>query len=146
MADWRASRDPLFRGDQRGGVQLPSPAADPSIVRHVLYLDGAGRPTPYLSTSEDREVAERFASRGGHVYVTLPRSWGALGVGHVSQTDLLQMLRGKGKGRAAWSSALEVMQARRYVEESAEHLADFAGLPVDGLRERTDEVFPPGRS
>ena len=146
MAKWKASRDPLFRGDGHGGVHLPVPDADDAIVRHVLYLDGAGRPTPYLSTTEDREVAERFAGSGGRVYETTVPSWISRDVRHVSRLELLQDLKGTGRGRCSWSSAFEVMQARKYVEESSEHLADFGGLPADGLREIVDDLFPPASS
>lgn len=141
MAGWKASRDPLFRGDGAGGVCLPTPAADDSIVRHLLYLDGAGRQTPYLSTTEDRAVAERFAGASGQVYATAVPTWAPRGVAHVPRTELLQNLKGKGKGRAAWPSALEVMQARRYVEESAEHLADFRGVDSADLNEVCGSLF-----
>jgi hypothetical protein len=40
------------------------PGADTSIVRHILYLDGYGRQTPYLSTTERTEVAAIFGARG----------------------------------------------------------------------------------
>ncbi len=143
MPPWKANRDPLFRGDARGGVSLPEPDADPSIVRHVLFLDGPGRSTPYLSTTESREVAERFAGRHGQVYTTRPPKWKKHGVGHLSRRELLQLLKGRGKGRASWPSAFEVLTARRRVEEHAEHLADFSGLPTEGLRALIDTLFPP---
>jgi len=54
---WRATQHPLFRGDAASGVGIPRPDADPSIVRHILYLDGPGRETPYLSTTESRIFA-----------------------------------------------------------------------------------------
>jgi hypothetical protein len=128
LGRWKASEDLLFRGDSRDGVQLPTPGASDSIVRHILYLDGFGRPTPYLSTSEVRDVAARFASSGGRVYTTAVPGWAAHGVKHISQSELLQLLTGKGKGKASWNNALEVMQARRHAEESAEHLASFCDV------------------
>lgn len=124
-ANWKSSRDPLLRGDASGGIESPAPKADRSIVRHVLYLGGAGRESPYLSTTEDAATARRFAGPRGTVYRSHVPAWRADGVKHRSRRELLQLLRGKGKGDASWSNAFEVMQARRYVEEHAEHLADF---------------------
>lgn len=128
---WRRSKDPLWRGDSAAGVSLPSPGADRSIVRHVLYLDGAGRATPYHSTSERREVAEHFATgAGARVYETsVPRAE-ELGVSAVSNIELLSLLKGKGHGDAAWPSAFEVLQARKYVEQWSEHLLKFCELPA----------------
>ncbi len=143
-ADWSAKRDPLYRGDVAGGVQVPQPAADPSLVRHILYPDGPGRQSPYLSVSESREVAQRFAGADGRVYDTRVLTWAEHGVGHRARKELVQLLRGQGKGDAAWPSAFEVMQARRYVEENAEHLADFRSLrdaDADGLRRMVDAMF-----
>ncbi|MCB9665031.1 MAG: hypothetical protein H6732_13030 [Alphaproteobacteria bacterium] len=144
MSTWKQRRDPLFRGDGEGGVQLPTPGADPSVVRHILYLDGPGRPTPYVSTTESRDVAEGFA-KGGRVYQTRVPDWAPHGVVHLSRKELLSNLRGVGKGRARWPSAQQVMTARRYVEEAAEHLADFSGVVSEDLRGVVDAVFPPGR-
>ena len=53
---WRRKTDPLYRGDAADAVLIPVPDADASIVRHILYLDGYGRATPYLSTTERMEV------------------------------------------------------------------------------------------
>ncbi|NUP99531.1 MAG: hypothetical protein HUU35_06720 [Armatimonadetes bacterium] len=144
---WKASRDPLYRGDAGSQVQLPAPAADPSLVRHILYLGGRGRLSPYLSLSESREVAQRFAGREGRIYRSRVPRWPALAVAHRSRSDLVQLLRGQGKGEAAWPSAFEVMQARRYVEENAEHLADFRALADAAeptLRGVVDQVFDEG--
>lgn len=121
---WKQSKSLLYRGDHTDVVSVPRFDADDSVVRHVLYLEGPGRETPYLSTSEQRQVAERFAQAGG-VWETSVACAKAEGVGHISRLDLLTMLRGKGKGKATWSSAFEVMQARRYVEQHCEHLLDF---------------------
>jgi hypothetical protein len=127
---WRQRRDPLWRGDSAAGLARPSPRADPSIVRHVLYLDGAGRETPYHSTSEDRDMAAHFAGGpGGRVYETSVGKAQAAGVRHVSRLELLGMLQGKGKGDARWPSAYEVMTARRYVEQWSEHLLSYGDLP-----------------
>lgn len=123
---WKAAKDPLFRGDARSSPATPVPSADPSLVRHILYLGGAGRDSPYLSFTEDEIVAGRFAGSDGRIYSTTVRKLKARNINHISRHELLQLLRGKGKGRAVWGNAFEVMQARRYVEEHAEHLGDFS--------------------
>ncbi len=141
---WRHQSDPLLRGDGADEVGLPAPDGDTSIVRHVLYMEGPGRETPYLSTSELREAAEHFAGRGGRVWSAMLRVLRREGLGHVSRRDLLDLLRGTGKGRAKWHSAFEVAQARRYAEQWHEHLVDFAPLdPIDEaqLREVVDRCF-----
>jgi hypothetical protein len=125
-SQWRQAKDPLFRGSDDGTPGSPDPAADASIVRHVLYLEGAGRPTPYLSTTEDLSTAERFGH--GSVYETTAARAVTAGLGHLSRRELLGLLKGTGKGRASWHSAFEVAQARRYVEEHSEHLLDSTGL------------------
>jgi hypothetical protein len=33
---WRQKKDPLWRGDGTDGLQPVDPAADPSLVRHIL--------------------------------------------------------------------------------------------------------------
>lgn len=121
---WKASKDSLFRGDTAAAVRLPTPRADDSIVRHVLYLEGPGRETPYLSTTESRDTARRFAGSGA-VWQTSVATAKANAVDHISNSELLSSLQGKGKGKAKWSDAYEVMQARRYVEQWSEHLLDF---------------------
>lgn len=121
---WKSSRDPLLRGDARSGVRVPVPSADDSIVRHVLYLEGPGRETPYLSVSESFEAAKRFA-QDGTVWTTFVKKAAAHGVGHISRTELLSCMKGNGKGNAKWDDPFEVMQARRYVEQWSEHLLDF---------------------
>ena len=140
---WRHQRDPLLRGDHVDHVGLPTPAADQSIVRHVLYLEGAGRESPYLSTTELEEAARYFAGEG-RVWKTMLRTIRAEGLGHVSRRELLDLLKGTGKGRARWRSALEVAQARRYAEQWFEHLIDFAPLsPIaePELRTVVDRCF-----
>jgi hypothetical protein len=124
---WKQSKDPLYRGDHKDAVSIPTPEADPSVIRHVLYLEGPGRKTRYLSTSERREVAERFAQAGG-VWRTSVNIAKADSVTHISNSELLGLMKGNGKGKAKWPDAFEVMQARRYVEEHSEHLLDFQGI------------------
>lgn len=129
---WRQRRDPLWRGDSDSGLTRPSPRADPSIVRHILFLDGAGRETPYHSTSEVREDAASFArGRGGRVYQTTVAAANASDVRHISKTELIALLQGRGHGAANWPSAQEVMTARRYVEQWNEHLLNYADLPEE---------------
>jgi hypothetical protein len=84
-----------------------------------------------------------FAGPRGRVYAIKAPDAGAKGVGHIPRIELLGLLRGKGHGRAGWSSALEVMTARRYVEQWAEHLFDFSasGPSPDDLRALVDELF-----
>lgn len=140
---WRKKRDPLFRGDAAAGVAHPDPGADASIVAHILYLDGAGRSTPYQSTTESEEVARHFAGARGRIYETRATDAEARSVGHVSRFELVRLLRGKGQGRAKWSSALEVMQARRYVEMWSEHLLDFRQVPKEDVPVVIAELYKP---
>lgn len=121
---WKQSKDPLYRGDQKDAVTVPTPAADDSVIRHVMYFEGPGRETPYLSTTERRGVAEYF-SQAGSVWKTSVADAKANSVGHISNSELLGLMKGNGKGKAQWNDAHEVMQARRYVEEHSEHLLDF---------------------
>ncbi len=123
---WNAIRDPLLRGDATTGVRVPVPAANDSIIRHVLYLEGPGRETPYLSASESMAAANRFA-QAGVVWKTFVKQAQANGVGHIGNSALLSLMKGYGKGKAKWDDPFEVMQARRYVEQWSEHLLDFRG-------------------
>jgi hypothetical protein len=125
---WKASRDALYRGDVRDAPGEPTPDADTSIVRHILYLGGAGRESPYLSLTEDEWVAQRFAGKDGKVYASSAPILKQHEVGHLTRRELTQWLKGTGKGRAEWPNAFEVLRARQYVEENAEHLADFSGF------------------
>jgi hypothetical protein len=126
---WKLSKDPLFRGDQPGGVRPPTHAADKSIVRHILYLEGPGRDTPYLSCTEIEDTAKRFAGRSGKIYQTFPPAWNEENVKHRSRKELLDLLKGDGKGDAKWHDAFELAIARKYVEEHQEHLCDFSDHP-----------------
>lgn len=123
---WKASKDPLYRGDEKRSVCVPSPDANDSIVRHVMYFEGPGRETPYLSTTEEFELAEYFSN--GAVWQTYVKIAKAESVGHIARTELLSLMKGNGKGKAKWPNAFEVMQARRYVEQWGEHLLDFRGI------------------
>ncbi|RKG75497.1 hypothetical protein D7W82_36660 [Corallococcus sp. CA049B] len=58
--------------------------------------------------------------------------------------DLLSMLRGVGKGDAKWKNALEVMTARKYVEQWSEHLLDFRAhksSSKEQVEKLIDELF-----
>jgi hypothetical protein len=138
---WKKNRDPLFRGDSAAGIAVPDPAAETSIVDHILYLGGPGRATCYQSTTEAEEVATQFAGKAGKVYRTTAPRAETHGVGHLSQVELKNLLRGNGHGRAKTSSALLVMQARRYVELNAEHLLDFAHVPSKTVAQVVKDVY-----
>lgn len=49
-------------------------------------------------------------------------------VTHIDNKQLLGLLKGKGKGRAKWPNAYEVLQAKRYAEQHFEHLLDFTNV------------------
>jgi hypothetical protein len=114
------------------GVAIPEPTADVSIVRHILYLDGAGRPTPYTSTTHDRAIARTFARPRGRVWET-----------SVAQPhdELLQNLRGKGHGTRFTGRPSEVAQARVYAERHGEHLLDWRTVRQSEIADRVRAVF-----
>jgi hypothetical protein len=120
--------DPLFRGDRSDTVCVPAPGADPSLIRHILYLGGYGRESPYLSTSSEESIAAGFATGGGRVWKTSGQRAEHLGVKHLSQRELEAILRSSRKGRARWSNARQRLLAQKYVEQHAEHLIDFIPL------------------
>lgn len=134
---WKMSRDPLFRGDGKDSVSIPNPEADDSIVRHIMFFEGPGRETPYLSTSEEYELAENFSN--GSVWETSVKIAKKESVLHISRAELLSLMKGKGKGKAEWPNAFEVMQARRYVEQWGEHLLDFR--KVENPSRVTEKIF-----
>jgi hypothetical protein len=126
---WRKKSDFLYRGDAADAVFVPVPAANPSIVRHILYLDGYGRDTPYSSTSERKEVAVLFGARGG-IWITRAPLAEENSVTHIDNKQLLGLLtgKGKGKGKGKWPNAYEVLQAKKYAEQHYEHLLDFSSV------------------
>ncbi len=140
---WRRNKDPLFRGDSAAGVSTPDPSSSTGIVAHILYLGGAGRRTPFHSASESEDTALYFAGLDGKVYRTHVRVAEDHAVHHIGQQELLRVLRGKGFGRAKWGSALEVMQARRYVEQWAEHLLDFSDVPPEEAGRTAAALYAP---
>lgn len=138
---WKISKDFLYRGENSNGLTTPTPRANKSIVRHILYLEGQGRETPYLSSTEHADTAKRFAGRHGSVFQAAPREWGSSSVKHRSKKELLDLLKGKGKGDAEWHSALEVLRASQYVEEHAEHLADFSDIQPEDAQKVVHTIF-----
>ena len=108
-----------------------------------MYFGGFGRRTPYHSTSEDENAARHFASDAGRVYRTLATLAESHGVKHIGRLELLKLLRAKGFGAAKWSSALEVMQARKYVEQWSEHLLDFADVFRGQIATVLKELYKP---
>ena len=135
---WKAGKNLLYRGDDADEVSCPTPAADASLIRHIMYFEGPGRETPYLSTTESREVAAHF-SRAGAIWETNVEKIVSNKVGHISNKELITLLKGTGKGNASWDSPSEVMQARRYVIEHSEHLLDFRS--VDDPRAAATAIF-----
>jgi hypothetical protein len=121
----------LWRGDAADQVATPCPKADPNVVRHILYLEGFGRETPYLSVTEVEEQAAHFAGRSGSVWETAPERAHAQGVAVLTRKELLAWLKGTGHGRAAWPRPYEVAQARALVERWGEHLYDYCDAPED---------------
>lgn len=138
---WKISKDPLYRGESSSNPTIPTPQANKSIVRHVLYLEGQGRETPYLSTSESEDTARRFAGRSGSIFHAIAKEWHKSEVKHRSRKELLDLLKGKGKGDAGWGSAVEVLRAHQYVEEHAEHLADFSEIQPEAAESTVNAIF-----
>ena len=97
---------------------------------------------PYLSASEEIEWARRFAQGAGDAIwqAEVPRALAA-GVKHRSCRELLGLLKGRGKGDAAWPSAYEVLRARAYVEEKLEHLFDFRDIADKAVGHAVTVVF-----
>ena len=129
---WR-QRDPLYRGDDAAGVAVPDPSSTTSVVPHILYLGGRGRLTPYTSTTESKEVGAYFAGHRGTVWLATASGAVVAGAKHRSQGQLLQDLRGRGKGNARWSNSFEVAQAASYVEQWSEHLLDWSDVPPSAI-------------
>lgn len=141
---WKEAEDPLFRGDSVEMPAPPLPDADPSLVRHILQVDGPGQQSPYLSTTESEETATYFAVPKGFVFSTSVTALKEAKVGYIGKTELLQLLVGQGKGKASWHSAAEVKRAAELVEKHAEHLASFRphhAANEEELRQIVQETF-----
>ncbi len=144
MRPWKEASDPLFRGDSVAPPGSPATQADPSLVRHILQVDGPGQQSPYLSTTESEETATYFAVPKGFVLSTSVSTLKSAEVGYLGKMELLQLLVGKGKGGARWHSAAEVRRAAHLVEQHAEHLADFRphdGAPAERLGQIVTQCF-----
>lgn len=100
--------------------------------------------SPYLSTTEQQDTAEYFATPGGKVYTL---SVGDLPPGklkHRPRLELLQCLKGVGKGDAKWENSFEILSAKRLVELHSEHLIDSReckGLSQDEIAEAVSQAF-----
>jgi hypothetical protein len=126
----------LLRGDQPDAVSVPDPNASNLLIRHILYVDGYGRQTPYLSTSELREIAELW----GVVWETPSSLASSHGATHIRKDELLSIIRVSRRGRAGWPRRLERLQAMRYVEDNHEHLLDYTAFRDRPAAELTDAV------
>jgi hypothetical protein len=133
--------EPLFRGDNSVGPVVPDPPSKTGIVEHILYLGGHGRKTPFSSTSESEEVAEHFAGPQGQVWKTSSSAATAEGAKHLPRKQLLENLKGFGRGKAKWNDAFEVAQAARYVDEWSEHLLDWSGTPTSTIGDAVTRAF-----
>jgi hypothetical protein len=137
----RRKEDALYRGDNANGVAVPDPTASTGIVEHILYLDGPGRATPFTSTTEDRDVADHFAGKAGHVWNTDPPSAVAQGATHIPLGRLLSDLKGSGRGECRWKDPWEVAQARVYAERWREHLLNWRDVPRPDITSRIKATF-----
>ena len=63
------------------------------------------------------------------------------GAVHIPRSELVQLLRGYGKGNAKWDDAFEVAQARAYVEHWSEHLFDWVDVPLSSIPQSIRETF-----
>ena len=65
-------------------------------------------------------------------------------VGHIDNKQLMTLLKGKGKGKAKWPNAYEVLQAKRYAEQHFEHLFDFSGVGAKSVAGVVVKIFSKG--
>ena len=137
----RSRQTDLFRGDSATGVAVPDPKAKTSIVDHVMYLGGRGRPTPYSSTTEDEDVADYFAGPSGRTWRVDAGKGKTRGVKHRSHASLVTDLRGYGKGAAKSTDPFLVAQARAYVIRWSEHLLDWSAVSASDVAAAVADVF-----
>ena len=71
-------------------------------------------------------MADYFARPIGTVWETSVALATGQAAKHIQRTQLLQNLKGFGKGKAKWDDAWEVAQAANYVEQWSEHLLDWS--------------------
>jgi hypothetical protein len=117
------TEDHLYRGNDDEVAGRPDPAADRNLVRHVLYLGGRGRATPYLSITADRDEAAFF----GLVWQTSSAALASSGTKHLQNDALIAALK-RNKGRSRWPSTKDRLRAAKYAEEHGEELADFVAF------------------
>ena len=86
-----------------------------------------GRDTQWTSTTETEVTARHFARPHGRVWETDKSTATTQGARHLSKKELLQLLKGFGKGQAKWNDAIEVASARAYVLQWDEHLLNWQG-------------------
>ena len=124
---------------------MPTPSADPSLIRHVLHVGSDGRETPYLSTSDARDLAAEFGTQLWETTASLAIARGAT---HLRHEELMQIIKTSSTGRASWRSAFERRQAWKFVEQHREHLLDYAGFttrPPQDLVAAIDGTFARAR-
>ena len=59
----------------------------------------------------------------------------------MSRKQLLQLLKGYGKGKAKWTQAWEVAQAAQYVEQWSEHLLDWSKVSTKEIARAITQSF-----
>jgi len=118
-----SSDSPRYRGNDDEVAGRPAPKADSNLVRHVLYLGGRGRATPYLSITADRDEAATF----GALWKTSSAALRSSGAKHLPNDALIAALTSN-KGRARWPSTKDRLRAAKYAEEHGEELADFSAF------------------
>ncbi len=130
----------LYRGDAATSVSVPTPGADDNVVRHILWLGGAGQETPYTSTTHSHATAQYFA-RAGRIWTTTRPLAILHGAALIEQSELLQNLKGKGKGRRFQSAPRHVARARVLAERHQEHLLDWTGTKPSEIAGRIAATF-----
>ena len=120
---------------RRAGQRKRTEAAG-GVVRRWWY--GASE----MDWKKSRDSLFRGDSAGG-VSCPAPDAAEACSLVHIGRAELLKLLRGKGRGRARWSSAFEVMQARKYVEQWAEQLLDYGPIDAADVPTVVKRVYQP---
>jgi hypothetical protein len=114
-------REPqVYRGNSDDVAGRPEPSADSNLVRHVLYLGGPGRSSPYLSLTADRATAVDF----GTLWESSVAALNSAGARHLPTEALITALK-RNQGRSKWPSARDRQRALKYVEQHGEELADY---------------------
>lgn len=116
--------DRLYRGNDDEVAGRPDPRANDNLVRHVLYLGGRGRASPYLSATADRNEAAEF----GPTWETTSAAVQASGARHLPNDALIAALK-RNRGRARWPSTRDRQRALKYAEQHGEQLVDYGAFP-----------------